>query len=118
MTMSNSSIHVEATFTTLTPEEEARYNEVKEVVHVEATFTTLTPEEEARYNEVKEVVRVLCSKQNGLRDVLNALLLTGDSALTSMQQLMDVLQESSLDARDLAGIINDRPLSLPRLINT
>ncbi len=83
---------------------------------VDIAFSSLTPEQARRYGEIKLVISDIAHESDGLAFILNATLLTGDSALTMMHALSDSLVSNEWDPRDIVGIINERPLGLPRLV--
>lgn len=83
---------------------------------VEVGFIQLTPEQARRYEEIKRIVGDIAHEPDGLALLLNAVLLTGDSALIMMHALSDLLIGEGWSPRDVAGIVNERPIGLPRLV--
>lgn len=71
------------------------------------------PEQAARYDDVKRVVQNIMRDPDGLMYLLNALALTGDTTLDTVQAWVDIAFSGNLDSRDLAGVVHERPLSLP-----
>lgn len=83
--------------------------------HTSFAFTSLTPEQEMRYEQIKRAVsELIATDPDGLMFVLNAVALTGDTTLAIMGMWTD--EGLQMDSRALVGIIDDRPLSLPQLV--
>lgn len=80
-----------------------------------ARFISLTPEQAARYDDIKRVVQNIMRDPDGLMYLLNTLALTGDTTLGTVQAWVDIAFSGRLDSRDLAGVVYERPLSLPEL---
>lgn len=81
---------------------------------VKADFVSLTPEQAVRYEQIKRLIADVANEPDGLMFILNALVQTGDSALTTMAMWTDVILGEGWDGRDVAGIVYERPLGLPR----
>lgn len=82
---------------------------------VTADLVSLTPEQAVRYEQVKRLIADIAREPDGEMFILNALLQTGDQALTNMALLTDVIIKAGWDGRDVAGMVYERPLGLPRL---
>jgi hypothetical protein len=83
--------------------------------YVTADFVVLTPGQARHYEEVKEIISAIVDKPDGLMFTLNAVALTNDTALSMIRLWVAAATGGRLDARDLAGIIGERPLTEPRL---
>jgi hypothetical protein len=83
--------------------------------HVTADFVVLTLGQARYYEDVKLLISAIADQPDGLMFILNALALTGDTALSMMRLWVSAATGGRLDARDLAGIIGERPLTEPRL---
>ncbi len=88
----------------------------QEMSQASLAFTPLTSEQAERYEDVKKVISRIADEPDGLSFILSAVLLTGDGVLIKLHMMLDLLLSNGWDSRDIAGVINERPLELHGLV--
>jgi len=79
---------------------------------ITSDFIPLTPELQASYDEIRRTISEFAGRPHGLALILNAIATTGDTSVSMMALWSGSVADVAGDARDLAGIVNDRPIDL------